>query len=452
MAQRRQAAASADLNALWAHHHAEWRDSAQITSQWQEASETDPRLLVATTDGQWWDVLAAAGITLLVTREYEHLVMALRADLSGPAVSYMRLPHPSGIAVDATRSTVTIASTRNPNQVYDLQPVSGMLDRLDRPSESDHERPLVPVRSRFFPGALYMHDLAYIGGDLYANSVGQNAIVRLGADGSHERVWWPRCIEQADGPVFGQNHIQLNSIAAGPDLAGSFFSASRDTISARRPGHRNFPVDKRGVIFSGASREPIARGLTRPHSARLHDGRLWVDNSGYGELSVIDDGRPEPVIKLPGWTRGLGFHGRVAFVGTSRVIPRFRQYAPGLDVDASRCGIHAVDLDTGHVLGSIFWPFGNQIFAIDWLPSTTTSGFPWRAGAKQSHEQATALFYAFQTSPQTDSASTVATTIQPGDPMLSRTALANIPGHDPGDALRDTTHENPGDDPGKEQV
>ena len=36
---------------------------------------------------------------------------------------------------------------------------------------------------------------------------------------------------------------------------------------------------------------------------------------------------------LPGWTRGLWFHGSTAFVGASRVIPRFSNYAPGFDVD-----------------------------------------------------------------------------------------------------------------------
>lgn len=397
MANRRRSAADAALDALWAHHHAEWRSPAQITSQWREAAETDPQLLKATATGRWWELLAEAGITLLVTREYEHLVMALRADEDGPAVTYLRLPHPSGLAVDRDSGLVTIASTRNPNQVYDLRPVTGRLDRLDWARGGRDGRPLVPVRSRFFPGCLYIHDLAIVGGQLYANAVGQNAVVRLHDDGRYARAWWPRCIERDDGPVFGQNHIQLNSIAAGDDLASSYFSASSDVVSARRPGHRNYPVDGRGVIFAGATREPIARGLTRPHSARLHAGRIWVDNSGYGELCVVDGGRAVAVARLPGWTRGLCFAGGLAFVGTSRVIPRFRQYAPGLDLDASRCGLHAVDLATGQVLGSLLWPAGNQIFAVDWLPSAAATGFPFSVRPRPSRERAAALFYAYQT-------------------------------------------------------
>lgn len=387
---------SEELDALWARHHAEWRDPAQICSQWQEASETDPKLLQHRVKGDWWNLLESCGITLLVTREYEHLVIAINANAGKPAVTYQRLPHPSGLAIDRDRGIVHIASTRNPNQIYEFAPVTGIMPRLDVKLEERSDRPLVPVRSHFFPGCLYMHDLAMIGDTLYANSVGQNAVIRFDAGGSFERVWWPRCLETEAGIVFGQNHLQLNSIAAGTDLESSFFSASTDKISARRPGHKNFPVDRCGVIFSGATREVAVRGLTRPHSARLHQGQVWVDNSGYGELGVGADGQFQPVVKLPGWTRGLCFHGSIAFVGTSRVIPRFRQYAPGLDVDSSLCGLHAVDTQSGKVLGSLIWAYGNQIFAVDWVPNAFASGFPFVAGSKKNSDRDKKFFYAFK--------------------------------------------------------
>jgi uncharacterized protein (TIGR03032 family) len=153
----------------------------------------------------------------------------------------------------------------------------------------------------------------------------------------------------------------------------------------------NFPVDRRGVLFSGRTREVVATGLTRPHSARRRGREIWIDNSGYGEVGRICGRRFEPIAKLPGWTRGLGFHDHLAFIGTSRVIPKFRRYAPGLDVDRSRCGLHVIDLNTGKVLGSLFWPNGNQIFAIEALPSDLTSGFPFslkatRAAARRTRE------------------------------------------------------------------
>jgi uncharacterized protein (TIGR03032 family) len=186
----------------------------------------------------------------------------------------------------------------------------------------------------------------------------------------------------------------LNSIAAGPTVKQSYFSASTDRMSTRRPGMKNFPVDGRGVIFSGRTREVFCRGLTRPHSARLQGGKVWVDNSGYGELGFADNGQFRPVVKLPGWTRGLCFHKGIAFVGTSRVIPRFRQYAPGLDVDSSICGIHAVEVKSGKVIGSLTWPAGNQIFAIDWIAHRAATGFPFAGGARRAAKEK-ALFYCY---------------------------------------------------------
>lgn len=382
-------------DAMWSRHHAEWRDAAQITSQWKEAADTDPRLLCYTVRGAWWDTLAAQRATLLVTREYEHLVIAMGVTDAGPVVSYMPMPHPSGLAIDDARGMVHIASTRNPNQVYDLMPVTDLTARLDVKVESLKNRPLVPVASRFYPGCLYIHDLAIIGGALYATAVGHNSVVRLDERGRYRHVWWPRCVETDGRPVLGQNYIQLNSIAAGADLETSYYSASADRLSVRRPGHRNFPVDGRGVIFSGATREAVARGLTRPHSARLHNGLVWLANSGYGEVGFVENGGFVPVVRLPGWTRGLCVRGRIAFVGTSRVIPRFRRYAPGLAIEASQCGVHAVDVESGQILGSLIWPDGNQIFAVESAPSRFTSGFPFIVGARRAFARQTKLFYTF---------------------------------------------------------
>lgn len=196
-----------------------------------------------------------------------------------------------------------------------------------------------------------------------------------------------------------RNYLQLNSIAAGASLEESFFSASAERPSTRRPGHLNFAVDRRGVIFSGRTGEAVVRGLTRPHSARLHQGRLWLDNSGYGEFGVQAGDSMERVAKLPGWTRGIGFSGNVAFVGTSRIIPRFAHYAPGVNANKAICGIHAVDLTTGKVLGSLTWPEGNQIFAIEVVDSRKVIGLPFVAGRKPC-EREKRIFYSFIINPE----------------------------------------------------
>jgi uncharacterized protein (TIGR03032 family) len=376
---------------MWSRHAAEWRDTAQVCSQWREAAATDPRLLESRASKDWWSTLEQLGITLFVTREYEHLVIAL----SGRKTSYFSLPHPSGLAVDRDAQKVHIASTRNPNQVYTFQPLTSLLPRTDVTLPAHPGTPLMPATTAYYPGSLYIHDLAvFAGRGVYANAVGHNAVVRLLEGNRFERVWWPHCIEVNGTPVFTRNHIQLNSIAAGKTLAQSFFSASSDQIGRLRPGHLNYPVDGRGVIFSGSTREPICTGLTRPHSARLRGREIWVDNSGYGEVGFVEKGRLQVVRKMPGWTRGLCLIGDIAFVGTSRIIPKYARYAPGLNASSSVCGIHAVSCKTGALLGSLEWPYGNQIFSIDWIQSSVTPGFPFAVPFRKEKRE-TGLFYSY---------------------------------------------------------
>ncbi len=365
---------------------AAWRDPSEVVTGWP--SEVDPGLLRRRVRGPFWDLLDELGVTLLVSREYEHLVLALSGAGGRGAITHLVVPHPSGIAFDPADGVVHLASTRNPNQVIELAPVDG-------PGPTGAAAgTLIPMRARTLPGRLYVHDLAVVGGHLRTNAVGENSVGRLRPEG-YAREWWPACLDDRED-AFTTNHLQLNSIAAGRTLATSFFTASTATPGRHRPGHRDFPVDGRGVVLSGRTREPLAEGLTRPHSARLDEHRsLFVANSGYGELVEVSTRRGDHVrvARLPGWTRGLALRSGIAFVGTSRVLPRFRQYAPGLEPDACVCGIHAVNLHTGRVIASIVWPEGDQLFAVEALPASFSSGLP--AGPGRGAARQRALFYDF---------------------------------------------------------
>lgn len=390
------------LQALWRRHGRELRDPARIASHWPLAAPVDPRLLQVEADAGWSRVLRRLDVTLLVTREYEHLAIAISPAAGKPALSWFPVPHPSGIAVDRRRRRIHLASTRNPNVLLEFAPVSGFLPREDLPPPVKSAGVLVPTRSRFLPGCSYLHDLALIGDGLYGASTGRNAIVRLDGDAGLKPAWWPRSIDARSGPLTSRNHLQLNSIAAGRTLKTSFFSASSAEVGSSRPGDLDYAVDGQGVVFSGATRRPVARGLTRPHSIRLHRGGLWVDNSGYGEMGRVHHGRFDPLVRLPGWTRGLCLIGDVAFVGTSHVIPGYERYAPGVDAAKSVCGIHAVDLASGRRLGSLVWPYGHQIFAIDWIPRRWSAGFPFSGSGRPSpseERRLRSLFYSFTVRP-----------------------------------------------------
>lgn len=166
---------------------------------------------------------------------------------------------------------------------------------------------------------------------------------------SFRPVWQPRFI----GALAPEDRCHLNGLAMDGTRPAYVTAVSRSDVS---DGWRERRQDG-GVVVDVASREIVASGLSMPHSPRLYDGRLWVLNSGTGELGTIDptDGRFTAVCFCPGYARGLAFVGRNAVIGLSR--PRHNQTFAGLALDqrlvdkdaVPRCGLLVVDIDSGAV-------------------------------------------------------------------------------------------------------
>ena len=373
----------------------------------------DSRILHARTRGPWWEFLDHSGLTIFVGREYEHLVLAISMWRGKPRVSYLPLPHPSGIAFDARRNLLHIASTRNPNQVFSLAPITSMLPlhRLTAQPLLAEYRPMVPKLSVVVPGSFYLHDLALIDGRLHGAAAGRNTVICLDPPSLPHDSWWPRSVAHDDGPLTDRNYLQLNSIAAAATLQASYFTASSARPATRRPGHRDYRINRRGVIFSGATREPSTHGLTRPHSARLTANSLLAANSGYGELvsARLPSSSFDVICRLPGWTRGLAVIGDTALLATSRILPGFEQYAPGIEPAHATCGIHAIDLTSGKILASLLWPLGDQIFAVEAVPRAVTHGFLHAVGRSRPSFDATRTLFGYSPLPSPHS-----------DPLLRR--------------------------------
>jgi uncharacterized protein (TIGR03032 family) len=121
------------------------------------------------------------------------------------------------------------------------------------------------------------------------------------------------------------------------------------------------------------SGEIVARGQCMPHSPRWHDGRLWVLDSGTGSVVRLDraTGDKQVVAQLPGFTRGLAMVGPYAFVGLSKIRPTSAMDGVPLANRRGelRCGVAAVDMRTGRVIGSVeFQSAVEEIFDVQLLP------------------------------------------------------------------------------------
>jgi uncharacterized protein (TIGR03032 family) len=128
-----------------------------------------------------------------------------------------------------------------------------------------------------------------------------------------------------------------------------------------------------GVIVDVESDQIVCDGLAMPHSPRWYRGHLYVLNSGYGDIDVVEPatGKRETVVRLPGYTRGWFLYGDYAFVGLSKV--REQREFGGIPLHDQgtqlRCGIWIVHLSSGQVAGFIEFTDGvEEIFAVEALP------------------------------------------------------------------------------------
>jgi uncharacterized protein (TIGR03032 family) len=123
-----------------------------------------------------------------------------------------------------------------------------------------------------------------------------------------------------------------------------------------------------GCVIDVPSGQVVLRGLCMPHSPRLHQGRLWFIESGCGRLVSVDhQGQTLTSIQLPGYARGLAFHGSYAFVGLSRIrqTSSFQGLPIADSIDTLKCGVAAVDLASGLVAGLLEFTAGiEEIFDV----------------------------------------------------------------------------------------
>ncbi len=115
-----------------------------------------------------------------------------------------------------------------------------------------------------------------------------------------------------------------------------------------------------GVLIDVPSGRIVSHGLCMPHSPRLIGDDLYLVEAGTGTLFRIDrssGARTPVVVGLPGFARGLAEHGGYLFVGLS--LMRGSRPFEGLPVEHGGkeviCGVVAIELATGQVVGTRAW-------------------------------------------------------------------------------------------------
>lgn len=200
-------------------------------------------------------------------------------------------------------------------------------------------------------GDIDIHDIAVDGAGrvVFANTL-FSCLATPGERFSFKPLWRPPFITR----LAAEDRCHLNGLALRDGKPRYVTCIGRSDANEGWREHRQ----RGGLVVDVDTGEIVCEGLSMPHSPRWYRGRLWLLDSGSGELGYIDldRGRFEAVAFCPGYLRGLAFVGDFAVVGLSKA--RHNRTFSGLALDdklaakgvGARCAVQVIDLVRGDVV------------------------------------------------------------------------------------------------------
>lgn len=217
----------------------------------------------------------------------------------------------------------------------------------DQLANGKHDRVYVPRNMQTF-GNIDFHELG-VGSDGVVTVVNTrfSCLCVPSVRHSFRPVWRPRFVSA----LVPEDRCHLNGLAM-RDGAPRYVTVVAATDTAQ--GWREQRMGA-GLAIDLTDDSTACEGLSMPHSPRWHDDRLWLLNSGTGEIGSVEDGGFRPLAFAPGFLRGLAFHGDFMAVGLSK--PRDGRFE-GLGLDqrlaeageAEWCGIQLRSAHDGSLL------------------------------------------------------------------------------------------------------
>ena len=245
-----------------------------------------------------------------------------------------------GLTVEAAGRTLLLATQ------YSIQRFDNVLPS-GQANEEGFDAVFAP-HAGWVTGDLDVHDLAtgLDGRPLFINTL-FSCIATVSDGHSFRPVWKPPFISK----LAAEDRCHLNGLAVESGRPRYVTAVARSDVA---DGWRDRRADG-GILIHVDSGEIVVDRLSMPHSPRLHGGKLWLLNSGTGELGFVDaaKGRFEPSAFCPGYARGLAFAASHAVVGLS--LARDNRTFGGLQLETAldrratlaRCGLAIINLDSG---------------------------------------------------------------------------------------------------------
>ena len=308
----------------------------------QAEDQSAPRFEL-TTSRQFSGWLAETGGSLGITTYQSGKVILVGSNAAAGRLSIFErtLDRPMGLAYDPGRG-LAIAT---------LIQVTTFVDAAEGKTNTDGFDAVFVPQLAHYTADVDAHDLAFDanGRLLFVNTL-FSCIASVSATHSFRPLWKPRFISR----LAAEDRCHLNGFVL-RDGQPAYATAVAQTDIA--DGWRDNRA-RGGVLIDVASNEIVCHGLSMPHSPRIHEGKLWLLNSGTGEVGTVDvaDGRFVPVAFCPGYLRGLSFIGRYAVVGLSE--PHENKTFEGLQLQdrlaaqnvEPRCAVYVIDTRTGDIV------------------------------------------------------------------------------------------------------
>jgi len=220
------------------------------------------------------------------------------------------------------------------------------------------------TRSSHVTGEIQVHEMAWVGKELWLVNTAFSCLCTLDRKHSFVPRWRPPFVSA----LAAEDRCHLNGLAMEHGRPRYVTAMSEtDTPQGWRPNKAT-----NGCLIDVPSGATVARGFAMPHSPRVHQGRIWLLDSGRGRLVTVDPtaGKTEVVCELPGYTRGLAMVGPLALVGLSKI--RETATFGGVPVserrDELKCGVAVVELGSGRQVSLLEFHSGvEEIFDVQLL-------------------------------------------------------------------------------------
>jgi uncharacterized protein (TIGR03032 family) len=333
--------------------------SAAQTESSGAAGPTVPRAFTYEASERMVEVLDQVGASLLISTYHVGRLVAVGVSRGLLNVTLHSYDRAMGVAVLADR----IAVGAGP-QIWLLQSMPLIAPLLEPPGKFDS---CFVTRSSHVTGEIHSHDIAFSGLQLWFVNTLFSCLCTLQPTLSFLPQWKPPFVSV----VSAQDRCHLNGLAMAdgrPRYATAL--GQTDTPEGWRPAKASG-----GCLIDVPNNVVVASGLSMPHSPRLHQGRVWLLDSGTGRLVTVDPrtGTSDTVAVLPGYTRGLSFAGPYAFIGLCKIreTAHFGDVPIASQRERLKCGVAVVELATGRLAALLEFTGGiDEIFAVEVLPGT----------------------------------------------------------------------------------